>query len=153
MEEKTINFGEKLADYISEMEYGTVIQYQEIESILHERRGSQRYYRFISKAKGILEERGKMIKPIGKGSYQILYPGDYSTAYAREVRIAKNHVKHGGKIIKSAPVNDMSIDERKQLNDVSDFHARLEAQVYGNYVEVRRLVRKRKNPLLQAQEA
>jgi hypothetical protein len=38
MEEKTINFGEKLADYISEMEYGTVIQYQEIESILHERR-------------------------------------------------------------------------------------------------------------------
>lgn len=152
MEEKTINFGESLADYISEMEYGTVIQYQEIERVLKERRGSQRYYRFISKAKAILEERGKMIKPIGEGSYQILYPGDYTTAYAREVRIARNHVNHGGKIIKGAPVNDMSIDERQQLNNVSDFHARLEAQTYGHYVEVHRLVKK-PHPLLKASEA
>ena len=153
MGEKTINFGEKLADFISEMEYGSVIQYQDIERVINERRGSQKYYRYISKAKDILEDRGKAIKPIGKGSYQVLYPGDYTTAYAREVRIAKNHVRHGGKIIKGAPVNDMSIDERQQLNNVADFHARLEAQTYGNYVEIRKLINKRQHPLLTASEA
>lgn len=153
MGEKTINFGEKLADFISEMEYGSVIQYQDIERVINERRGSQKYYRYISKAKDILEDRGKAIKPVGKGSYQVLYPGDYTTAYAREVRIAKNHVRHGGKIIKGAPVNDMSIDERQQLNNVTDFHARLEAQTYGNYVEIRKLINKRQHPLLIESEA
>lgn len=152
-ENKTINYGEKLADYISEKDYGSIIHYQDIEQIIKEKRGKERYYRYISKAKDILEERGKMIHCIGGGDYQILYPGDYSGAYAREVRIARNHVKHGGKIIKGAPVNDMTIEERQQLNNVSDFHSRLDAQICGNYVEVKRLVRKKKHPMLEAVEA
>ena len=147
MEEvKTINYGEALADYISKFEYGTIVHYQEIENVTKERRGKQRYYNIIAKAKKILEARGKMVKSIGGGDYQVLYPGDYSKAYAREVRLARGRIKHGGKIVKGAPVSDMTTEERQTFNHVSDFHTRLEAQLCGNYVEVKKLVGK-KHPL------
>ena len=149
-EEKTINHGEALADYISEQEYGTIILSQDIERITKQRYGTQRYYREIAKAKKILEDRGKMIQCIGEKSYQILYPGDYSGAYAREVKLAKKRIKHGGKIIKGAPVNDMTPEERQTFNTISDFHTRMEAQTIASYVEVKRLAGKRKNPLLVA---
>ena len=145
MEEKTINFGEALADFISEMDYGSIIHYQEIEQIIKEKRGSNRYYRYITKAKSLLENRGKMIQPIGKGDYQILYPGDYSSAYAREVRLARGRIKHGGKILHGAPVNDMNTVELQEYNRVSDFHVALEAKICGEFVTVKRLT-KRNHP-------
>jgi len=148
-ERKTINFGELLADYVTELEYGTIIHYQDIERITQEKYGTSRYYRFIAIAKRIAEGRGKMFKSIGGKDYQVLFPGDYTDAYAREIRLAKKRVKHGGKIIKGAPVNDMSIEERKVFNNVSDFHARLEASTRGSYVEVQTLTRKT-HPLLAA---
>ena len=151
-EKKTINYGEALADFVSEQEYGAIIHYQDIERVTRERYGTQRYYRFIARAKKLLEDRGKMMQSIGGKDYQVLYPGDYSGAYAREVKLAKKRIKHGGKIIKGAPVNDMTVEERQTFNNISDFHTRLEAQTVGNYVEVKRLVGKRKNPLLTAQE-
>lgn len=139
MEEKTINYGELLADHIAGLDYGTIVHYQEIERITKERRGVQKYYNYIAKAKKLLEDRGKMIKSIGKGDYQVLYPGDYSKAYAREVRLAKGRIKHGGKIIKGAPVNDMDANELQEYNRVADFHTALEAKIYGEFVTVKRL--------------
>ena len=146
MEEiKTVNLGEALADYVSGQEYGTIIHYQEIERICKERRGNQRYYNYIAKAKKILESRGKMIKSIGKGDYQVLYPGDYSNAYTREVRLARGRIKHGGKIINGAPVNDMDATELQEFNRVADFHVSLEAKMCGDFVTVKRLT-DRKHP-------
>ena len=139
---KTTNYGGALADYISDKDYGTVIHYQEIERITHENYGCKRYYNHIAKAKKLLEQRGKMIKSIGKGDYQVLYPGDYSGAYAREVRLARKRIKHGGEIIKGAPVNDMTLEERQMMNNVADFHTRLNAQIAGNFVEIKRLTGK-----------
>lgn len=147
MEEKTINFGEALADYVSGLDYGSIIHYQEIERIVKQRRGAERYYRYIAKAKRILEDRGKMIKSIGRGDYQILYPGDYSGAYAREVRLARKKIHHGGRIIQGAPVNSMSAQELQEFNRVQDFHATLEARISGDYVTVKRLLRRDSHPL------
>jgi hypothetical protein len=142
MEEKTIAVWNKLADFISKMAYGDIIHYQDIQSITGLKRGETRYYQAISKAKKILESRGRAIQHIGGGDYQLLYPGDYSGAYVREIKIAKNHVKRGNKILKGAPVNDMSTEERRVFNDVSDFNERMQAQLMGNYVEVKRLTGK-----------
>lgn len=151
MEEKTIAVWNKLADFISKMKYGDIIHYQDIQSITGLKRGETRYYQAISKAKKILESRGRAIQHIGGGDYQLLYPGDYSGAYVREIKIAKNHVKRGNKILKGAPVNDMSIEERRVFNDVSDFNERMQAQLMGNYVEVKRLTGK-SHPLAALQK-
>ena len=151
MEEKTIAVWNKLADFISKMKYGDIIHYQDIQSITGLKRGETRYYQAISKAKKILESRCRAIQHIGGGDYQLLYPGDYSGAYVREIKIAKNHVKRGNKILKGAPVNDMSTEERRVFNDVSDFNERMQAQLMGNYVEVKRLTGK-SHPLAALQK-
>ena len=145
---ETISKGKALANYISQLDYGSIIHYQEIESVISEGYGTSRYYRAITNAKKILEAQGKAIKWIGNKDYQVLYPGDYSDAYTREVRIAKGHIKRGGKILKGAPKNDMTVDELIAFNNVSDFHARLQASISGSYVEVKRLA-ERKHPLEQ----
>lgn len=139
---KTINRGEALADYIANFDYGTVVHYQDIEMITKEKYGTTRYYNFVQKAKKLLEKRGKMIKSIGSGNYQVLYPGDYSSAYSREVRCARNRIKHGGKILAGAPVNDMTDAELITHNHVADFHATLEARMCGEFVTVKRLTNK-----------
>ena len=139
---KTVNIGSALADYISEMDYGTVIHYQDIERVINERRKTQRYYQAVAKAKTILEEKGKMIKSIGGGDYQVLYPGDYATAYTREIRLAKSRVKHGGKILDGAPTGDMTVTELQSFNNVSDFHRRMEASIVGHFAEVKKLTGK-----------
>ena len=144
---KTVNVSELLADYISEQNYGTIIRYQDIEEITKTRRGTKRYWSTVNKTKNMLLSTGKAIKAIwGSGDYQVIYPGDYSGEYAREVRIARGHVKRGEKILRGAPVNDMTAEERRVYNDVTDFHVRLQAQINGNYVEVRRLTGKRPHP-------
>ena len=142
-EKKTINIGEALADYITDLPYGTFVYYQDIERITKTRWGEQKYYAAIVKAKKILETRGKAIRNTGKGEYQVLYPGDYTGAYSREVRLANKRIRHGGKILKGAPKKDMSAEEIKSFNNVADFHTRLEARLRGEYIEVKALVGKK----------
>lgn len=144
--QKTINVSQALADYVSELDYGSIVHYQDIERITKERRGTVRYSNAVTKAKKLLERNGKMIKYFSGGDYKVLYPGDYSNEYAREVRIAGNHIKHGKKILAGAPVNDMTSEERSIFRNVSDFHTRLEASFCGQFVEVKKLVSK-KHPL------
>lgn len=143
---KTVNISEELAEFIASNDYGTIIHYQDIEHVTRLRYKTQKYYNTIQKAKKLTEASGKAIKSIGGGDYQVIYPGDYAKEYVREVRIARNHVKHGEKLLNSAPVKDMSIEERGTYNNVCDFHARMQAQISGNYVEVKRLVSKRAHP-------
>ena len=142
-ERKTVNIGEKLADWIESQEYGTIIHYQDIENVTGEVRKTSRYYGAIAKAKTLLIERGKAIKLIGGGDYQIIYPGDYSSAYVREIKLAKKRVKCCVKILKGAPKQDMTLDELQTYNNVSDFHKRIEASMDGSFVEIKELTGKR----------
>lgn len=146
MNNNTIRTYEALAEYIMQQPYGATIRYQEIEEITGERYKTSRFYGTVAKAKKILEEHGKMIAPIGGGDYKIAYPGDYAGAYSREVRLANKRIKHGGKILKGAPVKDMTQDEVQTYNRVSDFHARMIASISGSVVEVKKLA-SRPHPL------
>lgn len=147
---RSVNIGESLADYISSQEYGTIIRFQDIEIITKEKRKTPRYYNAISKAKKILEERGKVIQHIGGGDYQVIFPGDYTNAYIREIRLANGKIKHGGKILQNAPVNDMNSVERQEYRNVSDFNTKLSASLQGSFVEVKRLADHKKHPYEEA---
>lgn len=139
---KSVNIGEVLADYITDMPYGETIRYQDIEKVIGERYGTHKYYRAISKAKSILVERGKMIVLSGRGEYRTAYPGDYVKSYCREVRLAGKRIKNGGKILNGAPTGDMTNEEVQTFNRVSDFHQRLNASIGGSVVEVKKLTGK-----------
>ena len=138
----TIHTENQLADYIRPLGYGTIIRYQEIERVTGTKRKTTAYYNCISKAKKVLLEYGKMIVPIDGGDYRIVYPGDYSLEFAKEVRRAKNRIMHGKKILDHAPTQDMTQDELEVYNRVYDFSTRLNAAMSGNAVEVKRLTGK-----------
>lgn len=138
-ERKSVNKGTILAESILDRNYGEIVRFQEIERIINERRGTQKYYQAIQKAKKILEENGKIIQHISGGDYQVIYPGDYATAYTREIRLANKRVKHGGSILAHAPVNDMTVGEKQIYDRVSDFHATMQARMSGSTVEVKKL--------------
>lgn len=146
MSNSTIHTSELLAEHIMNQPYGTTIRHQTIEEITGERYKTSRFYGVVAKAKKILEEHGKMIAPVGGGDYKIAYPGDYTGAYAREVRLASKRIRHGGEILKGAPVKDMTQDEVQSFNRVSDFHMRLNASLAGSVAEVKKLT-ERKHPL------
>ena len=148
---KSVNKGEILADYVSAKPYGATIRHQDIEEVIEERRGTSRYYSSIYKARKLLEERGKMIVRIGGGDYQIIFPGDYTGAYAREVRLAGKRIQHGARILENAPLKDMTTEELQQYNRVNDFHKRLSASISGNVVEVKKLA-SHDHPLLHTQK-
>lgn len=138
-----------LADYIKPRNYGEIIRYQEIERVTDTRRKTTAYYNAIHKAKKKLLEEGKMIVAIDGGDYRIVYPGDYSLEYAKEVRRAKNRVMQGKKILDNAPTKDMTRDELEVYNRVYDFGTRLSASMTGSSVEVKRLTGKQ-HPLDKA---
>lgn len=141
-----------LANYIAPRAYGDVIHRQEIETVTEERWKTQRYYAAVNQAKRLLERQGKMIVSIGSGDYRVIYPGDYTAEYAREVRKAGRRLKHGDKILKHAPVKDMTEDEQQTYNRVYDFNARLSASFAGSTTEVKRLTGK-KHPLENTADA
>lgn len=149
---KTIDIAKALAEHIAESDFGTIIHHQEIENITGRKRGTSLYYNAISKAKVLLEEKGKAIQPIGGGDYQILYPGDYSSAYARQVKLANKRIKRGGHILEGAPLQHMTSEERSAFNNVYDFHKRLESRLAGEYVEVEQLAVPKKHPFAVAAE-
>lgn len=150
MDSKTIRSWESLAEYIANRAYGEIVRYQEIETVTGERRRTSKYYNAISKAKKLLEEQGKMIVSIEGGDYRIIYPGDYTKEYAGEVKKAQSRLKHGIRILKGAPVKDMSEDEQQIYQRVYDFNARLSASFAGSVTEVKRLTGK-KHPMEAAQ--
>lgn len=138
--QKSVNIGVLLAEKLIDRKYGDVIRHQEIELITGESRGTSKYNQAIQKAKKILEENGKVIQYNGGGDYRVIYPGDYAAAYAREIRLANKRVKHGGRILAHAPVNDMTSVEKQTYDRVNDFHATMQARMSGSTVEVKKLV-------------
>lgn len=141
-----------LAEYIKSHEYGTIIRYQEIEQITGTKYKSQEYYNVIQKAKKQLEPAGKAVVAIGHGDYQIIHPGDYAGAYAREIKRAKKRIKHGAQLLQGAPVKDMTADELTVYHRVNDFSTRLMASFSGSVVEIKKLTTP-KHPLEKALES
>ena len=152
MQSQTAFRGNALYEYITPHEYGTIIRYQEIERVTGTKRNTPAYYNTIAKAKKLLEANGKMIVSIEGGDYRIIYPGDYTTAYVKEVKKARNRIKHGQEILDGAPVKDMNTQEVEAYNRVHDFSARLNASFSGSVVEVKKLVA-RKHPMEAALDA
>lgn len=138
----TVHRGTALFEYISPREYGDIIRYQEIERVTDTKRYTTSYYNAITKAKKLLETAGKMIVSIEGGDYRVIYPGDYTSEYVREVKRAKKRITHGKKILDGAPVKDMTENEKQVYDRVYDFNSRLSAQFSGSFVEVKKLTGK-----------
>lgn len=142
---------EKLVDYFISKEYGTIVYHQEIASLIDAKYGSYAYRSIVNAAKKKLLESGKMIESIRKSGYQVVEPDKYTDVAVGQVIAGARRIDHGSKIMRVAPVKDMSQSGVESYNLVNDRLHILQAAITGSKVEITMLSKKREHPMKQLQ--
>lgn len=140
---------DNLVEAVQDRNYGEVLSFDEIGSIIHQQHGSMRYNDILQAAKKRLEVAGHMIVNVRGIGYKVLEPDGYTGVGVKRVREGARRIDRGTKVLNHAPVNDMSQQAREQHNRVNDRMVRLQAAMAGASVEIHMLSTS-KNPLLNA---
>ena len=143
---KTI--AEILAEEIDKLPYETVIEHEQIESIIGVPRGLNKYGSTIAKAKKLLIEKRKHIESIRGVGYRIVAPDNVIDRSLHHIKRGCNEIKKGQEILDHAPVNDMSAEGREAYRRVYDRAVILDAAMKGAAVELKELAGKRPHPFL-----
>lgn len=129
--------------------YGDVLTFAEIGSIINQRHGSVGYNDILQAARKRLVAAGHMIVNVRGIGYKVCEPDCYTGEGVRYMRHGARKIDRGSKIIIHAPVNDMSPEAREAHNRVNDRMIQLQAAIAGASVEIHMLSTS-KNPLLAA---
>jgi len=133
--------------------YGGALTHYEIANIIEERENSRRYRSVVDGAKKRLLECGKMIENVRGVGYRVVYPDEYAEQSAKCVVSGARRIDKGTKIIRNAPVKDMSREGVQEYNVVADKMRILQAAICGAKVEINMLTVKREHPFKMIQES
>ena len=128
-------------------EYGELISHSEIEGIIGEKRESSAYRSVMTVAKKRLVESGKMVENVFGVGYRVVVPDEYTGHSVKTVISGAKRIDQGVKILRHAPVKDMSMEGVQVYNLVNDRVSILQAKMAGAKVEISMLGRKREHPL------
>lgn len=143
---------EKLVNQITNMEYDKILTHQELAYLLDVSYKSRQYRDYMVKIKKELLERGKALQTVYKTGYRIANPDNYSDMAINQYKLGFNRLSKGEKILKYAPVKDMSKQGIDTYRQVADRANQLHANLAGGVVELQLLNRKKAHPLLQNKE-
>lgn len=141
---------EDLVDFMSTYEYGTVFEHNAISNMLDVPKNSTKYRTSIAKLKKLMLEKGKMLESLRGVGYKIVNPSDYAGKAINQYKLGFNRLTKGEKILNYTPVNDLSDEDRKVYNAVTDGAVRLNASLAGGIVELNRLNKSKSHPFLDA---
>ena len=134
---------------VEAMDYGAVMSFRDIGSIIGQQYGSMRYNDILQAARKRLVATGHMIVNMRGVGYKVCQPDDYTGEGVRRVRQGARRIDRGAKVLNHAPVNDMTPAARAAHNRVNDRMVSLQAAMAGANVEIHMLCKSR-NPLLAA---
>ena len=134
---------------VEAMDYGAVMSFRDIGSIIGQQYGSMRYNDILQAARKRLVATGHMIVNMRGVGYKVCQPDDYTGEGVRYMRQGARKIDRGVKIMDHAPVKDMSPAAREAHNRVNDRMRMLQAAMSGASVEIHMLGTSR-NPLLAA---
>ena len=140
---------DKLVNAVKERDYGTVITFEEIGGIINSKYGNPNFNDVLQAARKRLIDTGHMIVNVRGIGYKVCDPDKYTAEGVGYMRQGARKIDRGSKIIKHAPVNDMSPAAREAHNRVNDRMMRLTAALAGASVEIHMLSASN-NPLLTA---
>lgn len=93
-----------------------------------------------------------MIKSIRKSGYQVVEPDDYTAHSVRQVVAGAKKIDSGVKIMRHAPVSNMTPEGVESYNRVNDRLQILQASITGAKVELKLLGARRPHPLRQLEQ-
>ena len=138
---------QKLVEYVFERKYGDLIEHYEIERVIGEKCRTTKYSDIVSGAQKKLQKVGKVIENVRGVGYKIVMPDDYSDKAVDLIASGARRIEKGGKILRYAPVNEMSQSGLEAYNTTVDRVKVLSAAVVGAKVELNLLAKKRESPL------
>ena len=127
--------------------YGITIEHWKIAGIIHEQAGSPQYRQIVDRAKRELLDSGKMIASVHGVGYRVVNPDEYTDQSAKCVVSGARRIDKGVRILKNAPVKDMTQSGVQRYNTIADRMQILQAAVCGAKVEIKMLNAKREHPL------
>jgi hypothetical protein len=141
---------EILAENLSTMDYGTVINHEQIAQLIDEAYPSTKYNSTVTAAKKILlRDYGKVIENIKKTGYRIVQPDNYTDASMSHFRRGFKAMQKGTDTLAGAPINDMTEEGRETYRRVYDRVVTLQASMNGVKAELKTLTKK-EHPFLAA---
>lgn len=144
---KTNKQVESLVNYIMQKNYGDIVYHQEIAEIIGAQYNSYQYRSVVNSAKKKLLESGRMIESVRKSGYQVVEPDNYTNSSVKQVVAGARKIDKGVKIMRHAPVKDMSTVGLESYNRVNDRLHILQAAMTGSKVEITMLSKNRDHPL------
>lgn len=141
---------QRLSEYIMTKNYGDIIYHQEIAEQIGEHMNTPRYFSTVTAAKKALLEAGRMIKSVRRSGYQVVVPDDYTAHAVQHVVDAGKKIDRGAKIMRIAPVSNMTPEGVESYNRVNDRLQILQASITGAKVELKMLGARRPHPLRQS---
>lgn len=134
---------EVLAENLSTMDYGTVINHDQIAQMIDEPYPSSKYSSTVTAAKKILlRDYGKVIENIKKTGYRVVQPDNYTDASMKHFRRGFKAMKRGTDTLASAPTKDMTQEGRETYRRVYDRVVTLQASMNGVKAELKTLTKK-----------
>ena len=133
---------ENLVNYVMKKTYGDIIYHQEIAEVIGSQYGTYQYRSIVNSARKKLLEAGRMIDCIRKSGYKIVEPDNYTDSSVKEVVAGARRIDRGAKIMRHAPVNEMSQAGLESYNKVNDRLHILQAAIAGSKVEITMLSQK-----------
>ncbi len=142
---------EILAEVFADMQYGKLLEHNEIEKIIGCSRNYEqnKYNRIIQSTKCILlhQYSRTLQSEHGKG-YSVVDPDNVVHSALGHYKRGLNEIAKGKDTLDFAPINDMSDEGRKIYTRVYDRSVILHASLQSAVCEVKLLSAKRPNPLL-----
>ena len=140
---------DRLVQAVMGMNYGEVLTFNEIGSIIDQQHGTMTFNYVVNAARKHLIAAGHMIVNVRGVGYKVCPPDNYTSEGVRQVRQGARKIDRGAKIVSHAPVNDMSPIAREAHNRVNDRLVTLQAAMAGASVEIH-MLSKTNHPLLVA---
>jgi hypothetical protein len=130
---------ELLYDHAKSRQYGEIISHHDIEKIIGENHGSQKYKTVIDKAKWELLSAGYTFKNVRGKGYRVLEPDEYTDYSLDYMQKGLSSIEKSDKIQRYAPINKMSPEQQRIHREVSDRTAVLKAHMIGANIEIKLL--------------
>ena len=137
-----------LVENIVEKQYGDVISFYDIGTVIQDRKGTVSFNDVVQAAKKELLSSGYMLESVRCIGYRIVQPNDYTRQGVKMVRAGARRIDKGIKIMQYAPTEKMSVEAREAHNRVYDNMMNLQAAMAGASVQIHMLEKKRQHPLL-----
>lgn len=138
-----------VVDYIANRPYGETITHDEIAEISETKKDTRDYWYLMSKVQKKLVDHGHIVTNVRGIGYRVVDPDDYSAVSVNHAVKGAKLIDKGVKVLRNAPLSDMSDIGRQRYNTVNDRMVILQAAVTGAKVEITMLESKRPHPLAQ----